>query len=1069
MPTPLQPNFQDCVVTLGPGGSVNCGTSMLLDFPNNTPFTIEGWFLLRGLIDGSFLFSRGTQYSLGLQNNHLVFQLNGNTTTLISTDVPQTDEMNHIAIVYDGVNLILYINGVVDSQQSMPGAAVSLTGTPFLIGPYNGCQVQYVHVWNYALSLGEVNDVLYATAQPSPVLLGYFDFSQIPASDLSGRGNVITLGGGTDYSIATYGLFLNGASYAQAAGATPGASGSHTLEAWFYLNASGNCTIVSTDTNANSVALGVNNGLLNCSLGGASMLSGVTAITTATWYHAAVTYDGTNLILYLNGIQESTAIQNFTWSLSGNILYMGVSSLTYGFTGYLSGYVQDLRLWNIALSADLVLSTIPEYPFGASGLAALLSLEITPPSDLTENYTVTLMNGACIGTTGIAVNPVTGQVTNPDESDQPDQPSQPNKQVQPGPPGQPLPKAGKLPVFNSADEGRYELGRLRVSDMGLPPWKESPLIPSDADLDGMIAVFRQNLAGRGIRGVRQKELVHKFATGLRLEAARHRYATDAYQASPVILRKTDSLVHYYYRHKDGSEVLMGTLPADSDSEQLVWMMQIAFTLLTGVFSLFGLRMKVSSRDGQNIAYLILNHPLAKESLIAMIGKLSADTAIEFLSVLYNQGLLKTIILSLVEIRFFSLLYFLANLAIKIGPGLATFIATLALLIYQLVILIANRPQTKKWLLLTMYQAGGGDSLLFQTYRQNGNDLVTKSMMIDGGKTGTYARISALLPNTLDYVLVTHQDSDHIGGVIRMLQTADKMIGTLLFNSPYVKYNIVPPYNPLPDDDDSDDDDNSGNDQPSLPENLRESANLTYLAQHYTPVIPIQLITQQSPPLAMDYQAVNFIGPSDQNLDIYYTRVRPLLPAPVNAQVPGPIANRASIIHRVVSQENELDILFTGDAWDNQTTPDAGTAYVDIRSALGIYNPPQPPGKQKLTFLKIPHHGSSESEDEEFYKHVLADVYLISGKTSGHPTLNCLKWIVDANTAAGRNFLIYATNNRNGIAGIIADPARRPSVNKHYHLYVLQATSNALTFKIEKKVITYPSIVNQVVELDRWTV
>jgi hypothetical protein len=74
-----------------------------------------------------------------------------------------------------------------------------------------------------------------------------------------------------------------------------------------------------------------------------------TAPSSGTWYHVAGTYDGSNLKLYINGIQEGGNV-----SLTGNIrantdcrLTMG--KLPWGYGLYV-GYLDEVRIWNVALS-----------------------------------------------------------------------------------------------------------------------------------------------------------------------------------------------------------------------------------------------------------------------------------------------------------------------------------------------------------------------------------------------------------------------------------------------------------------------------------------------------------------------------------------------------------------------------------------------------------------------------------------------------------------------------------------------------------------------------------------------
>ncbi|SVE26743.1 uncharacterized protein METZ01_LOCUS479597, partial [marine metagenome] len=86
--------------------------------------------------------------------------------------------------------------------------------------------------------------------------------------------------------------------------------------------------------------------------GGAN--GGTTLFTAGQWYHVVGTYDGTTMRLYVNGISEDSA--NHTISLSSNEP-LGIGNLP-GNTGTsedeFDGKIDDVRIYNRALSAEEV-------------------------------------------------------------------------------------------------------------------------------------------------------------------------------------------------------------------------------------------------------------------------------------------------------------------------------------------------------------------------------------------------------------------------------------------------------------------------------------------------------------------------------------------------------------------------------------------------------------------------------------------------------------------------------------------------------------------------------------------
>ncbi|MGO9290772.1 MAG: LamG-like jellyroll fold domain-containing protein, partial [Polyangia bacterium] len=62
---------------------------------------------------------------------------------------------------------------------------------------------------------------------------------------------------------------------------------------------------------------------------------GTTALAQNVWYHGAVTYDGTNVVLYLNGKQEASLVAPLKTTLSTDGLTVGKSLTSTGWTGLL--------------------------------------------------------------------------------------------------------------------------------------------------------------------------------------------------------------------------------------------------------------------------------------------------------------------------------------------------------------------------------------------------------------------------------------------------------------------------------------------------------------------------------------------------------------------------------------------------------------------------------------------------------------------------------------------------------------------------------------------------------------
>ena len=77
-----------------------------------------------------------------------------------------------------------------------------------------------------------------------------------------------------------------------------------------------------------------------------------TPLSINTWYHLAMTYDGSDLTLYIGGVYDSSisATGNVKWSGTTPNLYIG-STYIAGGTKF-KGLIDDVRIWNVALSQD---------------------------------------------------------------------------------------------------------------------------------------------------------------------------------------------------------------------------------------------------------------------------------------------------------------------------------------------------------------------------------------------------------------------------------------------------------------------------------------------------------------------------------------------------------------------------------------------------------------------------------------------------------------------------------------------------------------------------------------------
>ena len=187
------------------------------------------------------------------------------------------------------------------------------------------------------------------------------------ANDSSGNGETASLVNSPTWVLGASGYALDFASASNQYAVTPPvewlpSSGLFTISCW--INPSGTqaawagiVTLANNDANEPAeVKLTYNPSnqpfIQIVSSGGVFVRSSFGSIPAGSWSHLVATYDGTNLNAYLNGVLASSAASAKP-TASVIPLYIGSDGTISG--RYLNGAVEDVRIWNRALSAAEVL------------------------------------------------------------------------------------------------------------------------------------------------------------------------------------------------------------------------------------------------------------------------------------------------------------------------------------------------------------------------------------------------------------------------------------------------------------------------------------------------------------------------------------------------------------------------------------------------------------------------------------------------------------------------------------------------------------------------------------------
>jgi PKD repeat protein len=198
-------------------------------------------------------------------------------------------------------------------------------------------------------------------ARPSPVAAyGFEETSGTTVTDKSGNGNSGVISGATRITTGHTGraLSFDGVNDWVTVGdaASLDLTAGMTLEAWVYPTSLGNANravIVKEGSTASVYALSAHRSANprrptgSADVAGQRVVVGASQLSTSTWFHLAVTYDGTALRLYVDGTLSASLPVTGSITTSSGVLRLGGTALG---AQWFRGRLDDVRVYASALT-----------------------------------------------------------------------------------------------------------------------------------------------------------------------------------------------------------------------------------------------------------------------------------------------------------------------------------------------------------------------------------------------------------------------------------------------------------------------------------------------------------------------------------------------------------------------------------------------------------------------------------------------------------------------------------------------------------------------------------------------
>jgi len=675
-------------------GAAQTAASLGTPLDGSQPFTVDAWIRFGSVQDrADALFQDGVFRlgALGLQAYVEIAGFPGLWSDGVANPVEQ-DTWHYLAAVYDGTQLSLYIDGVLDSQAGVSGQG-GTSAQPFILGNNLQGRLASVRVYASALSGPQVKQ---AMLQPDPQqsYAASFDFTANPPVDRSGNDLPVSLTGNARVRSVVPAVSLVNTAYCQPIRdptVNPGGNGAdaYTIQAWIFVQSpavggstdplipAGQAVFVNQALDAAAgVALFLHYdrtvqayrlASLRGSLSSASnILASNATIPYGQWVNVATTYDpgATSLSLYIGGVldQSSASFGAIPALATPEILVAGAALATQPASGWtLQGYVQSLDVWSICLSAAQVSQWQNGYPVMEPGLTGHYAFGFGLARNENNGAPVGLADRAAIVPQSQPV--VAGQ----------DAPVVRAFEVVP--PYAPLPDEQMAEIRRSlsfaGDDGGAALDRLL---------EEAMLRDVGAPLEHLFGERAGELKSRlGAEWERVRRLMRESPQELDFSITYHRIGGE----------------HVLVHHTPVGSTVVFRAAVDDVDDCTMWKIQLIWTVTMGLLALFGVKAQLTTPAWQFIEQRILNNPQLMEVVFRNLNDATATGLLYVLQALHNHGVLWPLIkLGLSMLTWWSLGRLLVKILTQVFGGPAAVVDTIASLVMaaaQIVYVVTQRP------------------------------------------------------------------------------------------------------------------------------------------------------------------------------------------------------------------------------------------------------------------------------------------------------------------------------------------------------------------------------------------